>query len=148
MLIKIQRKRKISETVQSLNLAYFISVDSRRPSIYSQNASTKENDLSKGKDFTLQRRNMQLLPLNPNVVNHQSRTIPPLTQNGACAMNAKFNPCKEFTSTICKCKSYLKELQYNDKHLRSSEMNKVSSLKATPAAKRVSLLIAVFKSAE
>lgn len=93
---------------------------------------------------------MQLLPLDPNVINHQSSsTIPPLTQNGAYARNAKYNPCKEFTDTVYKCKSFLKELQCNDKRLRSlnrsSEMNKVPSSKAAHAAKRVSLLIAVFK---
>lgn len=114
------------------------------PDIYSQNA--KENNLSKSKDFTLQQRNVQL-PLNSSAINRSSRLIHPLIQNGAHATNAKYNPCQKFTDTIYKCKSFLKELQYNDKRLRSlsrsSELNKVSSLKATHTAKQVSLLFAI-----
>lgn len=121
-----------------------------RPGTHPQNASTKENNLSKSKD--LQRRNVQLLPLESNINYQSSRMISLLTQNGACATNAKYNPCQEFTDTIYKCKSFLKELQRNDKCLhsldRSSKMSKVSSLKATHAAKRVSLLIVVLKSTQ
>lgn len=107
----------------------------------------KKNDLSKSKDFTLQRQNVQLLPLDSNRINHRSsRIITPLTQN-ACATNVKHNPCQKFTDTVYKCKSFLKELQYNDKRLRSlnrsSEISKVSPLKATHARERVSLLIAI-----
>lgn len=74
----------------------------------------------------------------------------PSLTHGACATNAKYNPCQKFTDTIYKCKSFLKELKCNDKCLgsldRSSKMSKGSSLKATHAAKRVSLLIAILKS--
>lgn len=121
-----------------------------RPGTHSQNADTKKN-LSKSKDLTLQRRNVQLLPLDSNIINHKpSKMTPLLTQNGACATNAKYNPCQEFTDTLYKCKSFLKELHRNDKCLpsldRSSKMSKVSSLKAAHAAKQVNLLIVVFKS--
>ncbi|XP_011872917.1 PREDICTED: uncharacterized protein LOC105564822 isoform X2 [Vollenhovia emeryi] len=118
-----------------------VNIYSQRPGTYSQNARTKENGRTKSKDFTLQERNVQLIPLDPNVINHQSsRIIRPLTQSVACATNVRYNPCQEFTDTVSKCKSFLKELQYNDKRLRSSnyssEMSEVS-LKATHAAKRV-----------
>jgi len=93
---------------------------------------------------------VQLLPLKSDVINHQSsKMTPSLIQNGVYAM--KYNPCQKFTETVYKCKSFLKELQRNDKCLysldRLSEMSKISSLKAAHAAKRVSLLIAVLKSA-
>ncbi|XP_036143207.1 uncharacterized protein LOC114255687 [Monomorium pharaonis] len=117
-----------------------------RPGTPSQNA-TKENNLSKNKDFIL-RRNAQLLPLESNMTNYQSSgMIPHLTQNDAT--NAKYNPCQEFTDTICKCKSFLKELRHNDKCLpsldRSSKISKIYSLKPAHAAKRIALSTRVEK---
>ncbi|XP_011691868.1 PREDICTED: uncharacterized protein LOC105452459 isoform X2 [Wasmannia auropunctata] len=114
-----------------------------RPRTYPQNKSTKEK-VSRSKDFTLQRRNVQLLPLNSNAINRQSsKTTPPLTQNSAHATNVKYNPCQKFTETVYECKSFLKELQRKDKRSRSlnrsSEMSKASTLKAAHAAQRSAL---------
>ncbi|EGI57900.1 hypothetical protein G5I_14087 [Acromyrmex echinatior] len=59
------------------------------------------------------------------------------------AINAKYNPCQKFTETIYKCKSFLKELQRNDKYLRSlnqpPKMSKVSSLKTAHTAGQTAL---------
>ncbi|XP_018361783.1 PREDICTED: probable serine/threonine-protein kinase DDB_G0282963 isoform X3 [Trachymyrmex cornetzi] len=120
-----------------------VNVYSARAHIYPQNVSTKKNDLSRSKN-TLQRRNVQLLPLNSNVINHQSSKITPSSmQKDVYAINAKYNPCQKFTETIYKCKSFLKELQRNDKYLRSlnrpSKMSKVSSLKTAHTAGQTAL---------
>lgn len=150
IVIRIQRKRKIFEVTCAITeLAYFVSVYSARAHIYPQNASRKKNDLSKSKNFTLQRRNVQLLPLNSNVINQSSKMTPSSMENDVYATNAKYNPCWKFTETIYKCKSFLKELQRNDKYLRSlnrpSKMSKVSSLKTAHTAGQVSLSITVLK---
>ncbi|KYN08332.1 hypothetical protein ALC62_00623 [Cyphomyrmex costatus] len=59
---------------------------------------------------------------------------PFVMQNDIYGINTN-NPCKKFTETIYKCKSFLKELQRNNKYLRSmnrpSKMSKISSLKST-----------------
>lgn len=102
---------------------------------------TKKNDLSKSKNFTLQRRNVQLLPLNSDVINHKSLKMTPSSmQNDIYAINAKYNPCQKFTETIYKCKSFLKELQRNDKYLHS--LNQPSKMsKSLKTAEQVSLSI-------
>lgn len=98
---------------------------------------------------------MQFLPLNSSEINHQfSRTL--LTHNdkySTYSTNAKYNLCQKFTDTIYKCKSFLKESEYN-KYLHllnnsenSSETSK-ASLKAAVSAKQVRLLIITFGSAD
>ncbi|XP_018349596.1 PREDICTED: uncharacterized protein LOC108752903 isoform X2 [Trachymyrmex septentrionalis] len=120
-----------------------VNVYSARAHIYPQNVNTKKNNLSRSKNFTLQRQNVQL-PFNSNVINHQSSKMTPSSmQNDVYAINAKYNPCHKFTETIYKCKSFLKELQRNDKYLHSlnqpSKMSKVSSLKTAHIAGQTAL---------
>ncbi|XP_019698785.1 uncharacterized protein LOC109504219 [Harpegnathos saltator] len=58
---------------------------------------------------------MQLLPLVDERNRRSSRTLS--TRHGesvSTASNAKFNPCQDFTNTVHRCKSFLKELRRDD----------------------------------
>lgn len=120
------------------------------------NLFDRESNLSKSEDSILQWQNVQFLPLNSNEINHQfSRTL--LTHNdkySTYSTNDKYNLCQKFTDTVYKCKSFLKELEYNNKYLHLlnnsenlSETSKASSLKTAVSAKQVRLLIIMFGSA-
>ncbi|XP_029672516.1 uncharacterized protein LOC115241099 isoform X1 [Formica exsecta] len=120
------------------------------PNDRKKHVSQKESNLSKNEDSILQWQNVQFLPLNLSEINRQfSRTL--LTQNGkysTYSMNNTYNLCQKFTDTVHKCKSFLKELEYNNKRLHSlsnseisSEMSKASSLKIADSAKQIAFVM-------
>ncbi|XP_072767898.1 uncharacterized protein [Anoplolepis gracilipes] len=109
----------------------------------------RESDVSKSEDSILQWQNVKFLSLNSSEINHQfSRTL--LTQNGKYSTyptNETYNLCQNITDTIYRCKSFLKDLEYNNKCLHSlnkseisSEMSKTSS-KAADSTKQVALFM-------
>ncbi|XP_032677719.1 uncharacterized protein LOC116847142 isoform X2 [Odontomachus brunneus] len=121
----------------------FVNVCPRRPSFRPRNVSTEESDLSKSGDFTLQRRNNEQFLVNE--CNRRSSRVLSVQNNKSVASNAKLNPCQDFTNTVHRCRSFLKELEDNDKRLRllnHSSERRVSSSKDTYATEQPASLTA------